>query len=402
MLRVTEKLHKVRRWSQRQPQPTSILVVLLVVVLFHQQPLVALAADKADPQQAPLAIPAIPAVEGRFLNDDLTISEGEIYDGDVVVYTGDVVVESGGAILGSLVVSSGDLTLESGSEVHGDVVAFSGDVAIEGHIGGDLAVWSGDIYLGEEAVIGGDVSLMNGEIEREAGATVGGSMVAGPEFPDLGPILERLELPVVPNAIEGVAPTAPAAPLPPNSWGATILRLIWRLLGAAVLTTLIVLTSGLAYYARPTFIHAVRATVNRQRPLSFGIGLAINLVLTLLIGVTFGTGSLLLTICLSPLGLVAGLLFFVINLGGWAALSLEVGERLLTRFAIVARPAIQLLAGALALTAPLTLAWALGSCFQPIGYFAMLALTTLGGGAVLVYQLKLGRGSADLAPSGAA
>lgn len=401
MLRVIEKLHKVRPWSRRQAFIASIVVVLLVVALFYQQSLAALAAGGAKVQQAPPALPAIPAMEGRFLNDDLTISEGEIYDGDVVVYTGDVVVESGGAILGSLVVSSGDLTLESGSEVHGDVVAFSGDVAIDGHIGGDLVVWSGDIYLSETAVIGGDVSLMNGEIDREAGATVGGSMVAGPEFPDLGPILEQLELPVVPHAIEGVAPTAPAAPLAQSSWSAAILRLIWRLLGAAVLTAMIVLSSGLAYYARPTFIHAVRTTGNQQRALSFGIGLVINLVLTLLIGVTFGTGSLLLTICLSPLGLVAGLLFFVINLGGWAALSLEVGQRLLTRFAIVTRPAIQLLAGAFALTAPLTLAWALGGCFQPVGYFAMLALTALGGGAVLVYQLKLGRGSTDLAPSGA-
>ena len=395
MLRLSEKLQKISDLPKVKQIGSAIVLLLLLTGLIGYRPLAVLARGQEEQGRAQL--PPRPVAEGQFFYDDVTVSEGEIYRGDVVVYTGDVSVESGGAIHGNLVVSSGDLSLAADSEVHGDVVAFSGDVEVDGHIGGDLVVWSGDIALGAGATVDGDVSLMNGDITRNEGAKVRGNIVAGPKFPDLAPILNELKLPAIPNAIDGVAPQPPPAPTA-NEWGVGdyLLRLIWRLLGAAVLTGLIVLTSGLVYYARPTVVNEVRNTLTEQRPLSFGVGLAVNVVLTLLIGAAFGTGSILLTICLSPLGLVAGLIFFAINLGGWAAVALEVGGRLLARLQVETRTAVQLLAGSFVITAPLTLAWALGSCFQPVGYLAMLALTALGGGAVLVNRLKLGRGGTAL------
>ncbi len=402
MLPLIEKLPKVNHLPSRKALRVLVTGLVLFTGLLSYRPDTAFAAAREAgwPGQPPAAPPALPVTEDVFFNDDLTISAEEVYHGDVVVYSGDVTIERGGAIHGDLVLFSGDLALEAGSEVHGDIVVISGDVAVDGYVSGDLAVLSGDITLGETAVVSGDISLMD-EIARSPGATVAGSIVAGPKFPEIAPLLNKLNLPVVPNAIEGIAPTAPPAP-DPNAWQTgALLRVIWRLLGGAVLTGLIVLTSSLVYYARPTFVQEVRGTLNGQRPLSFGIGLAINLVLTLLMGAAFGTGSLLVTICLSPLGLMAGLLFFAINLGGWAALSLEVGERLLARLQMESRKLLQLLAGAIVLTAPLTLAWAIGSCFQPVGYLAMLALTALGGGAVVVNRLKLGRGGTGLTPSSA-
>lgn len=318
--------------------------------------------------------------KGQSFNDDVVVEEGAAFDEDVVVYAGDVRVKAGGLINGDLVLYSGDVTIDKGGQVTGDVTAISGDADIRGTIGGDLVVLSGDIELAETATVNGDLSVMSGEINRESGATVHGNVVAG-----------RFKLPQLPALLEGLqAPAAPAAPAIETNiqraggFGSVILGFVGRVLLAAFGASLIILLTGLVYYVRPDFVQAVQQTLLQQRPLSFAVGLVINLVLTFL------TGVLLITLCLAPVGLAAGLLFAAINLVGWSASSLTVGQWLLRQVKVESQPLVALLIGAVLQTGLLALGWTLGGCLRPITYLAALVVTAFGGGAAVVYWLRLG------------
>lgn len=318
--------------------------------------------------------------KGQSYNEDVVVEKGVNFDEDVVVYAGDVRIKAGGLIKGDLVLYSGDLTIDKGGQVNGDVTAISGDADIRGTIGGDLVVLSGDIELAETATVNGDLSVMSGEVEREPGSTVHGNVVAG-----------RFKLPELPNLLEALqAPAAPAAPAIETSiqrsggFGGAILGFLGRILLAAFGASLIILLTGLVYYVRPDFVQAVQQTLLQQRPLSFAVGLIINLVLTFL------TGVLMITLCLAPVGLAAGLLFAAINLVGWSASSLSVGQWLLRQLKVESQPLVALLAGAVLLTGLLAVGWTLGGCLRPITYLAALMITAFGGGAAVVYWLRLG------------
>lgn len=323
--------------------------------------------------------------------DDLTIESDDVYAGDIIVTSGDVRLESDSLLRGGLVVYSGDITIEEDATVEGDVITLSGDARIAGEIRGSLVVWSGDVDLKDGALIHGDVSVMSGIINRSAEAVVRGNIIAGPELPQLPTFLEGFDLPNLPN-IAGQSTIIEAAP--PNvgavqtaGWN-QVGRLVLRLIGATFLTAIIVLITGLVYYLQPTFIQGLRTTIATQKPTSFVIGLLLNVVLTMLIMATFGTGSVFTALCLAPLSFVALLLFLILNTGGWAALSIIVGERLLSYMKMSTHQLTALLIGATAMTGTITIVWALGSCMRPVAYIAMLTLTALGGGSLIVQQLR--------------
>jgi len=319
-------------------------------------------------------------VQGQSYNEDVVVEEGARFEDDVVVYAGDVRVKAGGLINGDLVLYSGDVTIDDGGQVTGDVTAISGDADIAGTIDGDLVVLSGDIDLAETATVNGDLSVMSGEIDRESGATVHGNVVAG-----------RFKLPQLPGLLESLqAPAAPAMPAIETNiqrsggFGSVLLGFVGRLLLAAFGASLIILLTGLVYYMRPEFVQAVQQTLLQQRPLSFAVGLVINLVLTFL------TGALVITLCLAPVGLAAGLLFAAINLVGWSVSSLTLGQWLLRQVKFETQPLVALLVGAFLLTSMLALGWTFGGCLRPITYLAGLLVTAFGGGAAVVYWLRLG------------
>ncbi len=316
--------------------------------------------------------------------EDLTVQSGEIYDTDIIVYSGDVVVEADAQVHGALVIYSGDVVVEEGAIVDGDVIAVSGDAKIAGRIGGAVVVWSGDITLEESATIGGDVSVMSGDIERQSGATVDGNLIVGPKFPKLPPILADLgiDLPGQSTIVEAVPP-----PVAPTRWS-KFSQLMLRLLGSTFLTALVVLMTGLVYYLQPAMIVRLRRTLTKQKPTNFVIGLLLNIVLTILIMAALGSGSFMIALCLAPLSLVATLLFLILNTGGWAALSLIVGERLLSYTKVTPHAFTALLVGATVMTGTITFVWSLGGCMRPLAYLVMLTLTALGGGSLIVQQLK--------------
>ncbi len=321
-------------------------------------------------------------------SEDVVVETGEVFNHDVIVYSGDVTVEEDGLIKGDLVAYSGDVTIEAGGKVQGSVTALSGDAWIDGAVGGDLVVWSGDIDLAETAKIGGNASVMAGELHREEGSLVQGNLLRGNfSLPQLPPLLESLQIPAVP-----ALPAEPAAPAMPAvdtaiqrswHWGGALFGLLGRLLLAAFGSSLIVLLAGLVFYARPALVQTVGQTLHEQRPLSFAVGLIVNLVLVVL------TVLLVATLCLAPVGLAVGVLFAAINLVGWSALSLSVGDWLLRRATLENQPLVALIVGALVLTGLLALSWALGGGFRPLAYVATLLVTAFGSGAVVVYWLRV-------------
>ena len=70
---------------------------------------------------------SVPFLEGaEVFYDDLKVSGGDVYAGDVVVYNGNAEVEGGGRIGGALFVYSGDIDIKGGGTVGGDVIAYGG------------------------------------------------------------------------------------------------------------------------------------------------------------------------------------------------------------------------------------------------------------------------------------
>ncbi len=327
--------------------------------------------------------------------DDLTVESGEIYAGDIIVYSGDVRLEADSKISGGLVVYSGDIVMEPGALVEGDVIALSGDAQIAGAIRGSLVIWSGDVTLEDGAAVQGDVSVMSGDIERSAAATVAGNIIVGPKLPKLPTFLEGIDLPNIASQstiIEAAPPTLNA-----SGWN-QVGRFVLRIIGAAFMTALVVFITGVVYYLQPTFIQGLRTTIRTQKPTSFVIGLLLNIVLTMLIMAAFGSGSVFTALCLAPLSFVALLLFLILNTGGWAALSMIVGERLLAFAKVTTHQLTALVIGATAMTGTIALVWALGSCMRPVAYLIMLTLTALGGGSLIVQQLQKKR-SDKLSPA---
>lgn len=313
----------------------------------------------------------------QVFSDDLVVEKDAVFDEDVVVYAGDVHIKTGGVIKGNLLVYAGDVTLDEESKVSGDVTAISGDAEIDGMVGGDLVLLSGDVELAKTATVGGNLNVTSGDIDRKPGAVVKGNVIAGRfKLPQLPPLFDAPQAPAV-SAIETSIQNA-------GGFGSTLLRFFGRLLLAAFGTSLIILLTGLVYYMRPDFVHAVQQTLYQQRPLSFGVGLVINLVLSFL------TGVLVITLCLAPVGLAAGLLFAAINLVGWSVSSLTLGQWLLRQLKVDTQPLVALLIGAFLLTSLLALGWAFGGCVRPLTNLAALTATAFGGGAAVVYWLRIG------------
>ncbi|MCC6453786.1 MAG: polymer-forming cytoskeletal protein [Caldilineaceae bacterium] len=311
----------------------------------------------------------------QVFGDDLTVGAGEVIEDDVYVYSGDVEVIDGGRITGDLLVFSGNIEIDESSAVDGDVTTYSGNVTVAGHIGGDLANWSGNVELESTAQVDGDVSVVSGNIDRADGASVGGNVAKGPSFRFGAPFGDG------PRARPGVSFEPPAP-----SFFSRILGFVGRLLSAALLTAFTMLLVGGLFYMRPQLIADTRRHLKEQLALSAVVGLLANLVLLFL------AGLLAVTICLLPLALLPMLGLLALNVVGWAVASQIVGERIVSVSKQEVQPSLTILAGALVLTGVCALLWAMGGCFRPLAFLLVLAVSSLGTGAVMVPWINRRRG----------
>lgn len=369
---------KIRAKQRRRPGLFLLAIgILFLVAVFSRSP-----QSKLLAQPEKLHAPNLPVnvqFQSQFFSGDVTVKKGQVYDHDVSVYSGDVTVESGGAILGNLYVYSGDVEVEEGGKIQGDIAAFSGNVNVAGEIGGRIAAWSGDVELKDGSTVGGDVSVLSGNIEQAPGARVHGNIVRGPNF----------KIPV-PSIFQ--APAAPAAPVPSPAEVArpprvgffgSLFGFILRMLGAALLTVIVAVLAWLLYTVQPDLVRKVRRTAEEQPALSFAVGAIVN------VGLLFVTFIFFVTVCLIPLGMATGLLLVLLNLVGWSAISLWVGERLSQYGRSSAQPVTYMILGILVTAGAVGILWAFG-CWRTCVALIILLISAPGVGALLIPWLKLG------------
>lgn len=226
---------------------------------------------------------------GLVVGESFTLHAGEMLDGDLVVV--------GGAV-----------TLEEGSVVDGSVVVWGGSVEIAGEVEGDVSAFGGSVYLAQTAEVEENVVIFGGDIDRESGAWIGGQEVRGP-----GGAFDRWPVPMLP------VPFAPMFEEGPRFIGHVFLG-IGRLM---LLTLLMAGLGGLVAVLWPRPATRVGETAIQAVLPATGVGL-----LTMFAAL-FVVGGLVVTLCLSPLGILVALVVGVATLFGWLALGIIIGERIL-------------------------------------------------------------------------
>lgn len=230
----------------------------------------------------------------------------------ITIFGEDYTVESGTTIKGNLTVFNGDVIVEDGGTVEGTIVVWGGNAEIEGTVEGDLVISGGDIHLGDDAWVQGDiVCSWDCSIEQESDARVDGEIVEGIVLPQIPPVPEIKGLP--PMNIQIAEPSAIFGPL---------FNFISNIISAFVVAALAVLVALLL----PQPVTRVGQTMTKAIMPSLGYGLLTALAAGAAIV------ALALTICLSPIAILAGLVLLAASLYGWICLGAVIGERLLKAF----------------------------------------------------------------------
>jgi hypothetical protein len=234
----------------------------------------------------------------------------------ITIFGEDYTVESGTTIKGNLTVFDGDVIVEDSGTVAGTIVIWGGNAEIEGTVEGDLIVSGGEIYLGEDAWVQGDiVCSWDCSVEQEEDARVDGEIVEGVVLP---------QIPSVPE-IKGLPPMNIQVAEPGNIFG-PLFNFVSNIISAFVVAALAVLVALLL----PKPVTRVGQTMTQAVVPSLGYGLLTALAAGAAII------SLVLTICLSPIGILAGLVLLAAGLFGWICFGAVIGERLLKAFNVQA------------------------------------------------------------------
>lgn len=232
-----------------------------------------------------LASPDGPSGGRVIVNEDFTLSDGESVRGDLIILNGSV-------------------TLEKGSRVTGNVLVVNGSVKAGGTLDGNLVIFNGDAQLLSSAVVDGDVTVLSGHIRKMPGAQVRGQEIVRPftwqwEGWRRGPV----SIPFWPTfSAYGIA---------------------WRILRLVGSTMVIAILAGLVSVLWPEATSRVGRACLRMPAQTVGMGLlTIVLAFVLVVG-------LLVTICLSPAGLLAAFAVGVAAAYGWIAVGIVIAKRLI-------------------------------------------------------------------------
>ena len=318
-----------------------------------------------------LLFPATPALadgdppndDGTVIwNEDYTLEEDEWLDGDLIVFNGDV-------------------TLEPGSRVEGSVIIWNGSAEIDGTVERDLVVSGGDIALGDSARIEGNVVCSwNCDIDQDPGARVDGGIVEGVPLPNLQ--IDRI-------------PPVPQVPSLPALWDAGPGRVLdWTLRAVRSLVAIVVIAAvaGLVALIWPQQTAQVGRAIAEAPWPSMGIGLLTSVAGTALIV------ALAITICLSPVAVLAALALSAAGLFGWIAVGAVVGERLMQALNVQqVTPLWAAGLGALLITLIGT-GLSAAFCLAPIGWLMIIALGCVGLGAVVLTRFGTAAYTASTGP----
>jgi len=332
-------------------------------------------------------------VDGQLgvFNGNLTLEEGSVVNGEVFVFNGDV--NAAGRVNGDLAVVKGDLVVAQAGWVTGELFGMGGTREIAGHVDGNLSGLFGKTVLRSTAVVGGDVLGGPGDLVLEPGVQIGGQV-------------ERIPAPSLPWAKPETELTPPALPgLPggqPDTLGERIGSFIGRVVAAMVLSLALLAAGALivAIWPRPT--QRVAECIADLPLRSLGLGLLTFLIaaaLELLAVILFAvigvvSAGLMATVILIPVGLLlivlGALLLAVVPLAlvvgmilGWAALAEMVGQKVLRALkAQRIAPLAAVVVGLLATVWLPAVLWLIEPCC--LAWPAVILITSLGLGAVIL------------------
>lgn len=227
---------------------------------------------------------------------DIT-SSGEPYPSQFL--NGDVyILENGEKILGNISGVGTTLVIEDGATVIGDISLLASNLEVYGKVQGNINLFAGTSSFFENSVITGSINQIFNQLETSPGAIINGEINTY-VFPTSG---ESNFGKGLVNIMEWFKPTF---------WfGLQFARIL-----------MLVLFSVLAVYIfkDPTF--RVEQAIRKNPAVSWGAGI-ITLFFVPLISLV-----LIVTICLSPVGIIFALAILIGSLWGWTALSGIVGDQ---------------------------------------------------------------------------
>lgn len=239
-------------------------------------------------------------------------AQGGLPDGPVV-FGGSYTLQSGESLDGDVVVFGGVVMIEADAEVNGDVVLFGGSLTVNGQVDGDVVLIGGAAMLGEESLINGNLSLVGATLNREDGAQVNGDVIynAAGYHSEQNPFTPSIPaVPGLPNV-----PFVHQTPLVLNANPLWVgLSVLGRSIGMALLAMLIAL-----FLEEP--LRRVGEASTAQPAIAGGLGF-----LTIALS-PFVLLTLVITLILAPVALLAVLVLMVALLYGWIALGVEIGLR---------------------------------------------------------------------------
>ena len=222
----------------------------------------------------------------------------ETYSSQFMV--GDVyVLKKHEQIDGNLVGIGTTLVIEDGATVMGDISLIGSQMEVFGHVTGDINVFAGTTYVHKTAIITGSINQIAHQINIEPGAQISGEINTF-AFPAQSSIGETWKLENVLGWLQ------------PAGWIA--FQLI-RNLFLVLITVLIIFL-----FKMPTL--RVARCIKKHIAVSWGAGLLV------MVAAPIVSLFLIITICLSPIGLILILALLITGIWGWAGMSFVIGDNL--------------------------------------------------------------------------
>jgi cytoskeletal protein CcmA (bactofilin family) len=207
------------------------------------------------------------------------------------------ILKNGETIDGNIAGVGTTLIIEQGAAVTGSISLVDGQMEISGDVGGDINVLGGTTYIHSTSIIGGEINQAAHKLEID------------PETRVVGKI-NTFTLPIEKDMIDTDEITSLADWIRPSAW--IIIEFV-RNFSLVFINILIVFL-----FKEPTL--RLARTIKNKKTVSWGVGLLLFFSLPLVSLV------LLITICLSPIGIILLLAFLIANVWAWTGISLIIGD----------------------------------------------------------------------------
>ena len=191
------------------------------------------------------------------------------------------------------------LIIEDGAAVTGNISLIGSKVEISGYVAGDTNVFAGTTHIHNTAIINGSINQIAHQINIEPGAHITGEINTF-AFPAQLNIRETGKLE---NMLDWLHPT-----------GWIAFQLVRNLI--LVFTTVLIIF----LFKKPT-LRVVRC-IKKNAAVSWGVGLLVILAAPIV------SLFLIITICLSPIGIILILAFLIADIWGWTGISFIIGSNL--------------------------------------------------------------------------